>query len=366
MKKYILTLIVAFAFFVSSIAPIYSQETGEMAEATVIDIVEDSLIIEPDGRSTPFQKLKLMGTSGSIKGKSLTVENGAQSQIAVQKYKNGDKVMLSLTPTKDGTKAIITDYVRRDPLLLLTVIFVVLTIVIGGKRGASAILGMGITFALLFLFVLPQLAKGADPLLITGSAIIVAVPVTFFLSHGINKKTISAIVGTFIALIFAAVISQVFIEASHLTGFASEEAGFLDTIKKGSLNIKGLLFAGIIIALLGILEDITISQSAIVFQLKEAGKKLDALELFKRAMNVGKDHIASMANTLILVYAGASLPLLLLFIDSPLSLSHVVNSEFLAEEIVRTLVASIALIVAVPITTLIASIMAMQLKDKGN
>ena len=153
-----------------------------------------------------------------------------------------------------------------------------------------------------------------------------------------------------------------FVESAQLTGFASEEAGFLQTIKQGSVNIKGLLLAGIIIGVLGVLDDITISQSAIVFQLKETNEKLGFFELYKRAMNVGQDHISSMVNTLVLVYTGAALPLLLLFIDNPHPFSEIVNYEIIADEVVRTLVGSIGLILAVPITTVIASLVAEQTK----
>ena len=153
-------------------------------------------------------------------------------------------------------------------------------------------------------------------------------------------------------------MANIFVEAAKLTGFASEEAGFLQVAKQGAMNMKGLLLAGIIIGVLGVLDDITISQSAIVFQLKEANEKLKFNELYKRAMNVGQDHISSMVNTLVLVYTGAALPLLLLFIDNPHPFSEIVNYEIIADEIVRTLVGSIGLILAVPITTVIASLVA--------
>jgi len=186
------------------------------------------------------------------------------------------------------------------------------------------------------------------------------IPATFFLSHGFNKKTWIAIGGTLIALIITGVLADIFVEGAKLTGFASEEAGFLQAHKLGLINIKGLLLAGIIIGVLGVLDDITVSQSAIVQQLKEANSKLKAGELYKKAMSVGKDHIASMVNTLILVYTGAALPLLLLFIDNPHPFSDIINYEIIADEVVRTLVGSIGLMLAVPITTFIAAFIASQ------
>lgn len=169
-----------------------------------------------------------------------------------------------------------------------------------------------------------------------------------------------------ISLIITGILAAVFIEAAKLTGFASEEAGFLQVVGEGTINIKGLLLAGIIIGVLGVLDDITISQSAIVFQLKEANRNFNSKDLYKRAMNIGKDHISSMVNTLVLVYTGASLPLLLLFVNNPYPFSQVINYEIIADEIVRTLVGSIGLVLAVPITTLIASTLAVRKYAKAS
>jgi uncharacterized membrane protein len=165
-----------------------------------------------------------------------------------------------------------------------------------------------------------------------------------------------AVAGTLIALGITGVLASIFVQSSHLTGFASDEANYLMVARHGTIDIHGLLLAGIIIGLLGVLQDITISQAAIVYQLKDATHSIKPIELFSRAMDVGRDHIASMSNTLILVYAGVSLPLLLLFVNSPLPFSQVINFELIAEEIVRTLVASIGLIIAVPITTLLTTL----------
>ncbi len=151
-------------------------------------------------------------------------------------------------------------------------------------------------------------------------------------------------------------MASFFVDAAKLTGYASEEASFLQVSRQGSFNVRGLLLAGIIIGALGILDDITISQAAVVSSLKQASSKIKADELFAKAMDVGKDHISSMINTLILVYAGASLPLMLLFVDNPHPFSEIINYEIIADEVVRTLVGSIGLVLAVPITTLIAVI----------
>ena len=321
-------------------------------EGVVVRVLENSQIIEDSGNKHSYQKLELLGTSGSFKGKTFQIENGKYDQSGIIDYKKGDKVVLNVTKDQSGKDDFtITDYVRRTPLLILFLIFVGLAALVGGKRGLTSIIGMVLTFGVLFVIVLPQVLKGFNPVAATVLASFVIIPVTFCLSHGINKKTLCAIAGTFISLFLTGLLAYVFVDASHLTGYASEEASYLNVGRNGAIDIHGLLLAGLIIGLLGILQDITISQAAVVCQLKNANDKLKFYSLFSRAMDVGRDHIASMSNTLILVYAGVSLPLLLLFLTNPLPFSAVINFEIIAEEVVRTLVSSIGLILAVPITT---------------
>jgi len=185
-----------------------------------------------------------------------------------------------------------------------------------------------------------------------GSLLII--PLTFYLSHGFNKKTTVAVFGTLISLVLTGLLAKYFVGWARLTGFASEEAGFLQVMRPGLVSMKGLVLAGIIIGVLGVLDDITIAQAAVVEQLRQTDPNLAPEDLFWRAMRVGQDHIASMVNTLVLVYAGAALPLLLLFVDTSSPFREIINHEAIAEEIIRTLVGSIGLIAAVPITTFLA------------
>ncbi len=370
MKKIFSAILLCFLVFFFLASSAFAQiqiEAGEMPsmpsqpetlEAVVEKITEEKLV-QPRGTKEKqlYQKLELLITRGSIKDEHIVIENGNLPVANLQRYQIGDKVIVSFTQDYAGKDIFfITDYVRRDALIWLFLIFVVITVIIARWRGALSLCGMGASFYIIFSFILPKISAGENPITtaILGSLIII--PVSFFLSHGFNKKTFVAILGTLIALIITGVLSSIFVEMARLTGFASEEAGFLQVAKQGSINMKGLLLAGIIIGVLGVLDDITISQSAIVFQLKAANENLKFKELYSRAMSVGQDHISSMVNTLILVYTGAALPLLLLFIDSPRPFSEVINYEIIADEVVRTLVGSIGLILAVPITTFIAAL----------
>lgn len=348
---------IAFLGFTPQIASaqqIQAQQE-EKVEATITTIKEEKMIDIMDKKQL-YQKMELQVTSGSKNGKTITVENGNVPVVNVRDFKVGEKVIVTISKMPDGKDFYtITDYVRRDALAWLFGIFVAMTIIIGGIRGAASLFGMGISFAVIFLFILPQISAGNDPILIAIIGAVFIIPSTFYLSHGFNKKTTFAVIGTLIALTLTGVLASTFVEGARLTGLASEEAVFIQAMQQNTINIKGLLLAGIIIGVLGILDDITISQAAIVSQLKKTNPKLSFQELYARAMDIGKDHIASVVNTLVLVYTGAALPLLLLFINNPLPFSDVINYEILAEEIVRTLVASIGLIMAVPLTTFLTS-----------
>ncbi len=347
--------------------PLGEPPKEETLEAVVEKILEEKQI-KPMGSEELqlYQKLELLVTKGSLKDKKIVVENGNIPVANSLKYEVGDKVMVSFSKDFEGHDSFfITDYIRRDSLVWLFVIFVIIAVTIGHWQGITSLIGMGISFLVIFKFILPKISTGNDPVQIAIFGSLIIIPATFLLSHGVNKKTGIAIVGTLISLVVTGILANAFVEASKLTGFASEEAGFLQAYKPGLINIKGLLLAGIIVGVLGVLDDITISQSAIVQQLKAANPKLKVGELYKKAMAVGKDHIASMVNTLILVYTGAALPLLLLFIDNPHPFPKVVNYEIIADEIVRTLVGSIGLMLAVPITTLIAAMTLEKDKTAG-
>jgi uncharacterized membrane protein len=364
MKKYLwksilLSFVLLFGFSNTALAQDFSTPADipfeETLEATVTDVLEDSEIELSDGELQIYQQLELVVDKGSLEGEIIFVESGNYALVGNQRYKEGDKLIIMHNKDFEGNDVFfVSDYVRRDALLVLFIIFVVVALAVGKVWGITSLVGMSFSFLVIFKFILPQIMSGGNPILIAILGSLLIIPVTFYLSHGLNKKTTIAIVSTVIALIITGILANVFVEAARLTGFASEEAAFLQVASQGAVNIKGLLLAGIIIGALGVLDDVTVSQASIVNQLKQTDKKMSFKELYGRAMKVGQDHTSSMVNTLVLVYTGAALPLLLLFIDRPHPFLEVINYEILADEIVRTLVGSIGLILAVPITTLLA------------
>ena len=272
-----------------------------------------------------------------------------------QRYNLKDKLVLMLSESPDEeSKFYVVDHARRDAIGVLILLFLFVVVLVAKTQGLRAMLGMAFSFLVLFKWILPQILLGANPIITVILGAFLIIPGTFYLSHGLNKKTTVAVGGTLISLVITGILAFLFVKMAHLSGLASEEAAFLNLDTGETLHFQGLLMAGILISLLGILDDITISQSSIVNELIQAKKNIGFRELYNRALNVGRDHIASMVNTLVLVYTGASLPLFLLFIMDSQSWGEVLNYEFIAAEIVQTVVGSIGLVLAVPMTTLLA------------
>jgi len=323
---------------------LYSQDKVENKEET----------LEAEVTAVYDQSLSLNVFKGSLKGEKIEVLTNQEKVAGKRNYKPGDKLLIGFTSSGGENNFYIIDFIRRRALLTAFFVFAVLVLAVGRLQGLTSLLGMGITYLVIFQLIIPVILSGTSPILAAFAGSSLIIPVTFYLSHGLNRKTTVAVIGTVFALIITSLLAVHFVNAAWLTGFASEEAGYLQTVNPGQLNMKGLLLAGIIIGSLGVLDDITVAQAAVVEQLNDANRKLNFKELFLKAMNVGRDHIASMVNTLILVYTGSALPLLLVFVNNPHPAWEIVNYEIIAEEIVRTLVGSIGLILAVPITTVFA------------
>jgi uncharacterized membrane protein len=303
-----------------------------------------------------YQRVKCFITQGSQKGETVEIEVETPIETQERTYKVGDRVQISYYENAAGQDIYqITDYVRQGGLIILFIMFAFLAILIASKNGLYSLISMVLTFIIIVKVFLPLILNGTNPVLLTIGLSFLIIPLTFYLSHGFKKETTVAILGTSISLIVTGMLAQLFIKLTYLQGFSSEDAFFLQNLGKGSFNMQGILLAGIIVGLIGILDDISISQASLIYQLALENPNLTIQELFKKSMKLGKNHIASMVNTLILVYAGSSLPLLLLFAQGDNKFWDIVNNELIATEIVHTLIGSIGLILTVPITTLLAS-----------
>jgi uncharacterized membrane protein len=245
-------------------------------------------------------------------------------------------------------------------MLILALVFAALVIAFGRLRGALSLVGLGISLGVIIVFLVPAILDGKPPLLVAVVGSLAVMIATISLAHGLGPKSLAAILGTSVSLILVALLAGAAAELTQLTGFASEEAAIIN-LNVAEISFQGLLVAGMIIGALGVLDDVTVSQSSTVFALRSANPEQGARQLFTRAMTVGRDHVSATVNTLVLAYVGSSLPVLLLFSVGSVGLADVANTELVATEIVGMLVGSIGLVAAVPITTGLAALLAERL-----
>lgn len=333
-----------------------TTEQAPLVGARVLDVE----VIEQAGPSASLSPLDASGLilleveilEGESAGTVLVLDLPAEGY---PEFRVGDVVELIASDIPgQGTTWFVTDVRRLGALGWLALVFVGGVLMVGRWRGLRALVGLAISLWVVIGFMLPAILSGSSPpvvALVGGTAILL---VTLYLSHGLNPMTTAAAVGTLGALVVTVVIALVAIDGTRITGFASEDAVFA-RFAIGELDLRGLVLAGLIVAALGVLDDVTVSQASTVFTVHEADPSQSFAQLVTRGMRVGRDHIASVVNTLFLAYAGASLGLLVLFTTSGLPVRELVNTELVAVELVKTMVGSLGLLAAVPLTTVIAA-----------
>ncbi|MEU0171919.1 YibE/F family protein [Streptomyces massasporeus] len=291
--------------------------------------------------------------SGDDKGRTFTeiVQPDQSRQLH-----EGQEVVVAYEPSapKDLQYSV-TDINRRLPMGLLAGIFAIAVVVVGRLRGVMALVALAISFMVLNFFILPAILEGSNPLVVAVVGASAIMLIALYLCHGLSARTSVAVLGTLISLLLIGVLGSVFIDWAALTGNTDDNTGLIHGLYP-TIDMSGLLLAGVIIGSLGVLDDVTVTQTSAVWELHEANPSMGWRGLYRAGIRIGRDHIASVVNTLVLAYAGAALPLLLLFSIAQSSVGTVANSELVAEEIVRTLVGSIGLVASVPVTTALAAL----------
>jgi uncharacterized membrane protein len=270
----------------------------------------------------------------------------------------GEGVVLAYQPgAPAGTVYQITDHQRSTQLWILVAAFVLAVVAFGRWRGLTALAGLGLTFAALLIFIVPAILAGEPPLLvaIVGSAAIMLT--VLYLTHGIRLETSIAVLGTLASLALTGLLATLFTGITRLTGIASDDDSYIHVTYPG-VDMRGLLLAGILIGALGVLDDVTVTQAATVTELAAANPAYTPRQLYRAATRIGRAHIASVINTIILAYAGTSLPLLLLLVAGRTPAGQLLSDQLMAQELVRSGVGTIGLIAAVPITTWLAALTA--------
>ncbi|GEJ99570.1 YibE/F family protein [Streptomyces sp. ATE26] len=301
----------------------------------------------------PCRKATIRVDTGKDRGRTFTeIVQPDQSRQLHQ----GQKVVVAYEPSAPRElQYSVTDVNRKFPMALLAGVFALAVVVVGRMRGIMALVALAVSFMVLTFFILPAILQGSNPLLVAvvGSSAIMLI--ALYMCHGLSARTSVAVLGTLASLLLIGVLGSGFIGWAALTGNTDDSTGLIHGLFP-SIDMSGLLLAGVIIGSLGVLDDVTVTQTSAVWELHEANPAMGRRDLYRAAIRIGRDHIASVVNTLVLAYAGAALPLLLLFSIAQSSVGTVANSELVAEEIVRTLVGSIGLVASVPVTTALAAL----------
>ncbi|MFJ9211336.1 YibE/F family protein [Streptomyces sp. NPDC102264] len=314
---------------------------------------------QPQGREAQqaetgeCKKATVEVTTGKEKGRTFVevVQPDAPRQFHV---KQGVVVAYAPDAPRDLQYSV-TDVDRKFPLTLLAGIFALVVVVVGRLRGVMALVALIASFAVLTLFILPAILQGSNPLIVAVIGASAIMLIALYLCHGLTARTSVAVLGTLISLLLIGLLGSVFIGWASLSGNTDDNTGLIHGLYP-EIDMSGLLLAGVIIGSLGVLDDVTVTQTSAVWELRQADPTMGPRALYRAAIRIGRDHIASVVNTLVLAYAGAALPLLLLFSIAQSSMGTVANSELVAEEIVRTLVGSIGLVASVPVTTALAAL----------
>ncbi len=334
----------------------YAQQPEVMQDveitmlARIVQIKSSELQPVPNTDTTAlYQTVLIHFLSGDLEGKEATITDSAFQM------KVGDKVYVRYLKTGDGTEYYsIQEPYRLDALLGLLIFFIIAVLIFGGKQGFLSLLALFISFCGIFKFLFPEILNGGNVILIATTGALLSLFVVMYMTHGFTRLTTSAFLGCLLSVIVTLLVAKYAVVVTKLTGFASEESVYLNLATQGGLDFVALLVGGIIIGVIGVVDDVSITQASVVQALRNADPTLSVQVLYTKALKVGKDHMGAVINTLILAYAGASLPLVLLLYVGNTPVLELINREVIATEIVRSIVGSVGLLLAVPMTTLIA------------
>lgn len=333
-------------------AQTYRARVTEILEAGPIDL---------GGTIQTYQRARIEVLEGDYTGLLMEIDYGKfrilpQGQI----LRPGDDIFVLIGKRPDGVvEAFFVDFVREKALLGLLAIFVTAIVLMGRWKGVRSLLSLAFSLFMIIAYIIPHILSGEDPLRVSliGSSILLGI--SLYLTYGWTWKTHASVLSMVLVLVITGTLAVLFVQVARLSGSGSEESLFLTQMSDVNINLRGLLLGGIIIGALGVLDDLVTTQSSAVFELYHTDPRLGFRALFEKAMRIGQDHVAATVNTLVLAYAGASLPLLLLFTLGSGNYLYFINVEFVTEEIVRTLVGSLGLVAAVPLTTGIAALIAL-------
>ena len=362
MKK--LLLFFVFVTLLFHAIPVFAQEGEfvmdkvETVKAKVLEVLDQEVKNVPgtDVTST-YQTIKVEILQGSKKDTVITVVNDYLS------LKKGEVFYLvHTTNSLEGRDTYSVSEPYRLPVVLFFVgLFIFLVFLFGGIQGMRGLLSLGGSLVLILYVLIPGVLQGYSPVLVSLGVASLIIILGSFVTHGFNKTTASAVIGMIVTILVTGVLAYVAVYWSRLSGFSDETAVYLNLNTRGSIDFVGLLLGGMLIGLLGVLYDVAIGQAISVEELHTIAPHISRVTIYKRAIRIGREHIGALVNTLAIAYVGVSLPLLLLYSQSSTeSIGVTLNRELFATEIIRTMIGSIGLVIAVPITTIICVFMLMR------
>jgi uncharacterized membrane protein len=309
------------------------------------------------GQAKKCISLGVLLTDGDSPG--VTIQQVLPDEPSTPRFTVGDHVVLAYTGgnPSDAASYQIQDFQRGTSMLWLAALFAAAVLLLGRWRGLASLLALGFSFLVLVVYLFPAILTGGNPVIVGVLAASVIMFGVLYLTHGVSAQTSSAVLGTVLSLALIGVLGNAFSAATQLTGLDDDTAKLIGVLGHG-IDARGLLLAGMVIGALGVLDDVTVTQTSSVWELRRANPDLGARALYTAALRIGRDHISSAVNTLALAYTGAALPVLLIFSLSRQGFGTLVTTQDIAQEVVRTLVGSIGLVAAVPITTAIAAVVA--------
>ncbi len=315
---------------------------------------------QPGLPSQPFQTVELELDGGLYRGDHVTLEWGGRVALnANGLLAAGDQVLVSQHRGDNDARAYaIEDVVRLPSLIPFAVVLVIALVAVARWKGLASLAGLAGSVAVFLLAIVPAVQRGEDPLVATLGGALAVLVLAVFVVHGFNRKSLAALIGTAACLLVVVALAAVTLSAAHMTGFGSEEAVFLAVGSAGRIDLHRLVLAGIVVGSLGALVDMGIGQASATFELAAAHDEMRGPRLYASALNVGRDHIGSLVNTLALAYFGGAMPLIVLLSLGNLPLALSANSETIVGSIIAVLVASIGLVLCVPITTAAAVVLA--------
>lgn len=365
MKRLLVLFAVAIFFLLGAVrasAQTLPDDPHSSAETFVKGVVQ-SILTEStqtvDGFTTLTQQLQVRILEGTQQGKVVTIQRGSDVRLTQnQRLTPGTQVIVDIIARQGETpQYTITDIYRLDSLGYLAIFFFIFTILVAGKKGFGSLIGLLVSGGIILGFMIPQIVHGADALLISIISSMAILLITTYLAHGFSKQTSIAVLATFISLFLAFAFSQFAVNFAHLAGLGTEDSYLIELNPSLHIDVRGLLLGGILLGTLGALNDVTTTQVAAIMALFKQNTKMSFWVLAEQGFFIGREHIVSLVNTLVLAYAGSALPLFIFFILNPSHLPTwvIINNESLVEEFIRTIGGSFGIVLAVPVATFLAS-----------